>query len=716
MVSLVLKHHVQWQAPMPVWAENSSLGMRVSNEALAPYPSILRFATDTFMQDMIEVMQDNPSRIGEWLAQPETWREPMKTPAKVTKPTTESSVEFLLNKTRKLTDEHRTPGSNVATKRQNLVPAGATVDTAVDTNMPPIKLFHSTHQRFYLVSASLILNEAGFPDQTLNLSSQEKASFVLRRLVPPEGMTVAEGDIIDHFEDWHEYAFVDGDNGTNWVAIDQSSSLACRKLLDREEQLPLFPISYADDCGHSRALLSGLIPVGKREKWMAAPVSSASATDSLSDDFGTVMSRARVLFQTDVAEPWKILVEQALFKSKSFDRVFSEFPAGSAAEAETDNAIRTERDIIQMASWYVLLDFARFLEKFLPELWAVLNDETPTRDLTDNETQLFNTIRETRLSNALIEELVELDDQYLVSPLENPAQRRLQALNNGTVVRRLSTALRRIKDLGDNLEAVENAFVRFGKINNSELLEVQDVDEKWPGFLFPLADPNYAGAIPPEIDSPSIEYINKEGLAYWQEKIDAIALLVEQILPEPHAGDDWFAPRPALSQRDGWFVIRCVYERPHCGPLFPAVVSAPTRLFQMAPFFDPDAPARPIRIPMPVDISPAGLRKFQKNTGFVISDMLCGKIKKIRKMSLGDLVLSVLPWPFHKDLPDPGDTGPCKNEGLGFGMICSLSIPIVTLCALIILMIMVALFDLFFRWLPFLFVCLPIPGLKGKKK
>ena len=30
-------------------------------------------------------------------------------------------------------------------------------------------------------------------------------------------------------------------------------------------------------------------------------------------------------------------------------------------------------------------------------------------------------------------------------------------------------------------------------------------------------------------------------------------------------------------------------------------------------------------------------------------------------------------------------------------------------------LIVVALFDLFFRWIPYLFVCLPIPGLKGKK-
>jgi len=171
---------------------------------------------------------------------------------------------------------------------------------------------------------------------------------------------------------------------------------------------------------------------------------------------------------------------------------------------------------------------------------------------------------------------------------------------------------------------------------------------------------------------------------------------------------------PLGDPRTAWFVVRCVYARPGCGPLFPPLLSTATQKFQMAPFFDPDAPARPVRIPMPLDISPAGLRKYQKNTGFVISDMLCGKIKGIRKLTFADLVLSVLPWPFHKDLPDPGKSGPCGEGANSFGMICSLSIPIVTLCALILMMIMVALFDLFFRWIPYLFVCLPIPGLKGK--
>jgi hypothetical protein len=46
---------------------------------------------------------------------------------------------------------------------------------------------------------------------------------------------------------------------------------------------------------------------------------------------------------------------------------------------------------------------------------------------------------------------------------------------------------------------------------------------------------------------------------------------------------------------------------------------------------------------------------------------------------------------------------------------CSLSIPIVTIAALLLLMIIVSLLDFVFRWLPYLVMCLPLPGFKGKK-
>jgi hypothetical protein len=137
----------------------------------------------------------------------------------------------------------------------------------------------------------------------------------------------------------------------------------------------------------------------------------------------------------------------------------------------------------------------------------------------------------------------------------------------------------------------------------------------------------------------------------------------------------------------------------------------------MAGFFDPDAPARPIRVALPIDTSPAGLRKFDKNTAFMVSDMLCGQIDRLKGLTLGDLVRSVLPWPFHKELSVP-EKGPCtdpNDASLSLGMICSLSIPIITICALILLMIIVNLLDVIFRWLPYFLICFRLPGFKAKE-
>jgi hypothetical protein len=41
--------------------------------------------------------------------------------------------------------------------------------------------------------------------------------------------------------------------------------------------------------------------------------------------------------------------------------------------------------------------------------------------------------------------------------------------------------------------------------------------------------------------------------------------------------------------------------------------------------------------------------------------------------------------------------------------ICSFSIPIITICAFIVLNIFLSLFDLIFRWLLFIKVCIPFP-------
>ncbi len=694
MVAVNLKHSINWQAPLPMWVENSSMGLHIHNDALAAQPAILGFASDSFMDDLLHTMQDNPARIVEWMAQPETWREPMMSPQPAQAAQQDSGIAYLLNKTKALADRRKSPLAQRKPMREK------TRVTVAETNLA-LKLYQSTHQRFYLVTASLLKNTTGIPDHAINLGKSEKTSFVVRRLVPPQNQKKQQNP--DNFQQWDEYAFVPGQSGGQWQYLGQYNEGASRALLSGEERLPMFPLNYADACCHDRTIHSGLIPVGKREVWMAGSVGNSLSGTT------TGSSRAQLQFQIEVGAPWKTLISQAQNKQDALQRSVAGVETSGDASEETDRAYRTERDAIQTASWYILLDLAHFLQRHVAPVWAVIQGRQNIGSLNVLQQQFYQVVASIEMSNALRKKLVELPRKLILQGM-SCSDAPIRYCKDDVKVS-LIDALKAIDAWQDRLESVENEFVRYLADDTANT-----VDENWPDFLFAFADPQLLAPLPDKNLLVFADFTGLSGVDLQHAQVDALAKLIGKMLPASSSNEDVFSQQPVLDQRDAWFVIRCVYERPGCGPLFPALLSQPTQAFQLAAFFDPDAPARPIRIPMPVDVSPAGLRKFKKNTAFVISDMLCGKIKKIRKITLGDLVLSVLPWPFHKDLPNPGDTGPCQKNGIGFGMICSLSIPIVTLCALILLMIMVSLFDLFFRWIPYFIMCLPIPGLSGKDK
>jgi len=137
--------------------------------------------------------------------------------------------------------------------------------------------------------------------------------------------------------------------------------------------------------------------------------------------------------------------------------------------------------------------------------------------------------------------------------------------------------------------------------------------------------------------------------------------------------------------------IRCVFSRPRCGALITDQLSDPTDPFSIAQFFDSDAPQRKIRIPMPIDPSIAGLRKFTPSVGFILSKQLraqIGRVADLKKILDGNVASSTEP---------------------SIGEICSFSIPVITICALIVLMIFISLLNIVFFWMPFLKICLPIP-------
>lgn len=398
-----------------------------------------------------------------------------------------------------------------------------------------------------------------------------------------------------------------------------------------------------------------------------------------------------VLFRSQVTEPWKQLVARAAAVKTILAATIPDVTP--AEELELKRQLRENaREQIQTGSWYVLLDFAKYLQDHLPGVWTRLETgEAPSGGLSTEESNLVTALVGTTASDAFKTRL--LDSQ------EAPP-----AYTETAVKSSLVDALTAIVQHEARLEAVDTPFRR-----------VAAEKAKWPPFLFPLADPGNLEEPPTPPKPPS----NPTAVG----AVNQLARLVDAALRPPAPGKR--IPQAAVGAQPiagvgdpGWFVIRCVYERPRCSPLEKDVVSEPTPVFQLAGFFDPDAPARPIRIALPIDTTPAGLRKFNKNTAFMVSDILCGQISEIKKsLTLGDLVLSVLPWPFHKDLPSSlHRIGPCKTgAGVELGMICSFSIPIITICALILLMIIVTLFDLIFRWLPWFFICFPLSKFKGKE-
>lgn len=635
-------------------------------------PSILRFANDSFMDDFVAMLERNPENIDDLVAHWETWREPM-TPAKqlaepiaVERPA-RRVLDFARLRLRKLRPAPLATTSQAANYR--------------------LKLYQPAHQRHYLITSSLVCGRPGFPDRKLDPGRHERVSFVVRRLFPKTGATTSDLPTLDptNLADWEEHAFVQGDSGYSWRSVDASPTARAAG----EEPLALFPVWFDDAQAHRRRVLAGVIPVGKREAYFGAPKDvPGSSSNSNADD------ARRALFMSQLIGPWKSLLgsNDAVQKRATEPDDLSDDDK-AAFRAIRPKLLTDARNGAQTASWYLLLELTELFGRYLPNVLEALktNDTSVlTPERRDQELALFNQLQGLALAG-------------VETALEN------SIYTSNDVAKSLGEALQRLAKLDSNgrpynidrLESVQTSYDR------------EKSDSKFPDFLFPFADPERDGLFP---DLGATGEASDYPIEIKMRNLDKLADLIVAALA-PSQGTEPAIPqnaRPNIDPRDGWFVIRCVYERLDCGPLHAPCVSAPSAPFQLAAFFDPDAPARPIRIGLPIDPSPGGLRKFDKKAFIEISDMLCGHIDRVRQITLADIVLSVLPWPFHKDFTLE-EKGPCKKEGLSLGMMCSLSLPIITLCAIILLIIMVSLLDLIFHWLPFFIVCFPIPGFKGKK-
>ncbi|HYI13098.1 MAG TPA: hypothetical protein VEK57_28890 [Thermoanaerobaculia bacterium] len=357
----------------------------------------------------------------------------------------------------------------------------------------------------------------------------------------------------------------------------------------------------------------------------------------------------QMMLKTQVLGPWANLTDVARLSAKQVASTPEPAPDLVARAAAIAAARKVANEQIQTVSWFILLDLEQWLLDNLPDVHQAVIDNSSA----------------------------ELDGAQLA------AFQALQGIQrNGSS---LAGAMNSIRPSRKMLETVVPVY-RAGSAD-------------WPTFLFQFVTATQVDFTTDAAQRASLE-----------------AALVAA-LPQPLPGAVSIAPRQAAQasatiHRSPWFTVRCVFERPNCTGVKPAVVSDPTASFQMAAFFDPDAPARPVRIAMPADTTPAGLRKFDKNTAFVMSDVLCGQVESMKGLSFADLIMAVLPFPLHKDLGiNPKSCGPDGDPG---GTVCSFSIPIITICALILLMIIVKLLDIIFFWMPFFQICLPLPKFDAK--
>lgn len=154
----------------------------------------------------------------------------------------------------------------------------------------------------------------------------------------------------------------------------------------------------------------------------------------------------------------------------------------------------------------------------------------------------------------------------------------------------------------------------------------------------------------------------------------------------------WNAMQPVqgrFEEPDATYAIRTfirVQDTPDCPPR--TEWTEYSEAFEIVPWYESgDQP--PVKVDLP-DINRNLLSKLKPNVAFKVPHSVQ---KFMDNLDLGDLT----------------DGNSPEESKLGFGMICGFNIPIITLCAFIVLSIFLALLNIVFWWLPFVKICIPFP-------
>lgn len=147
--------------------------------------------------------------------------------------------------------------------------------------------------------------------------------------------------------------------------------------------------------------------------------------------------------------------------------------------------------------------------------------------------------------------------------------------------------------------------------------------------------------------------------------------------------------RARFGDRDAEYVVR-VYVRVRRDDGCPPDLwwSEPSAAFKIAPWYDASpGPVPTIELPDPLR---DGLGSIKPNVAFAVPPVLSNLLGKNSP----------------EDILGGKDT---QADGSGLMWLCSFSIPIITICAFILLNLMISLLNIVFWWLPFVKICIPIP-------
>ncbi len=144
-----------------------------------------------------------------------------------------------------------------------------------------------------------------------------------------------------------------------------------------------------------------------------------------------------------------------------------------------------------------------------------------------------------------------------------------------------------------------------------------------------------------------------------------------------------------FDERDASYEL-AAFVRLTCGACPPKLIWCQTMPhFQILPWWQ--GAGAPMRIPLP-DFDLANLPRLKPNVSFEVPRPLA----------------KFLNQDFSNALKSP----PGQGIETGITWICSFSIPIITICAFILLSIIITLLNILFFWLPLVKICLPLPKVK----